>query len=704
MTDSIGNPELPFFQPNKNGIYELTEGQKTALLASLNNEYGRNRSYQREARRKWTKLEAYVAGRQLYDASRRRAVGHEVAGARSASGDVDEEMIIINDIRRIHQSNMQRLTSYSIQANVIPNSKKPEDKQAARVGRIALMDMFRVVGEEKLKKRIARILGVYGTVFLKTYFDNTKGNQIAKLKFDEMGEPYFDQEDTEMEGQVVVEALSPRNILLPQYCQDIDRADWIEEIRVESVDFVYRRYGVKVNPESIAFDQWDGPEQADTINREVEIERSNIENSVVLKSRYVRPCPRFQRGAILVYTDKHLLWSSDLLTYYDDIPFTSAEMIYDDRAAWGESLLWDLIPLQDGINETASAMTRHVKMYGDLKLMIPASAGIDPEKLTNATAEHILYNGTEKPEALRFPELSQTHFSVFNMLRTMEMSLGAAHDITRANRAMSGNAIANLEEIDNTVLRPAMKSIEEALQKICVMALKIMAEYYTTPRVVKMSGMQGWQIEESFKGELLNNNFHASINLMSAMPTNKFARMEYINNLVKNGLIDREEARLYLEIGNVDDLLEEIQKDNEIADTVIKDITDYPNNYKEDLVLGEDGMPQRVEICKSYPHMFDNHALLVKKLLMYMRENYDHEPEPVKKALSDRLEFSQQFLAAQMTPGAPHPAGMIPGAPPPMPDEGTPEGPPAGADSFQNPSQQPANAGFRQPMVTGFTQ
>lgn len=692
---------LETFSPNPNGTYEFSEGQKKALLGSLKSEHEEMRKFQAEPRRRWTKLELYLSGRQVKDGKNGNYVGHEIASAASETGDVDDEYFIINDTRRIHLQNMQRLTSYTIQASVIPNSLDKEDKEAARLGRMVLNTIFDEIGEKKFKRRVARILGLYGVCFFKTYFDPSAGRIIAPLKLDSLGKPYYDQSDLRPEGRVIIEAVSPRNVLLPAAATDVKKADEVEHVTIESLQYIWRRFKMNVKAENITFDQWDNPAGASSIGDRTEMERLAPKNSVLLRTRYILPCPRFQRGAIITYCENHILEAATYMDHYngDEQMWSVAECQYDDRTPIGESLLWDEIPVQDALNQVATAMTNHIKMFGDGQMTIPSSAGLDADKITNKSGRHLPYNGKEKPEPIEWPELSETHFRVFEGMRTIGQSLTASHDIARVNKAQSGNAISNLQEIDDTVIRPTLDSIEGALSEQGKIALGLVEDHYTSNRLVKMTGMEGWQIENAFRGDKLKGNWHAKISCMTGMPTNPSYKRETILALSKAGLIERDEARVNLEFGNTDDLMEDIQKENEVANSIVKGICSYPDNYVNTTVQGDAG-PVQMKICKTIFHEFDNHDLLIKKLLRYMRESYDHEPEPVKRTLKEHLEFHQNFLATAMIPPrpgqGPHPATMMPpagGIPPIQPPQGAPGGEVSrgtpGADSVHSSEEQP---------------
>lgn len=701
-------PQMDNLWNRSTSDYEMTGAEKKALLHRLNSEHSDAWEYQSEARRRWDKLENYCAGRQAWDKKTGQYVGHEVAGAETADNNVDEEYFIFNTTGRIASSNVQRLSAYSIQPNVVPNSSNPKDKAGARAGRIALSDMFNKIGEKKLKRRTAVIIGKYGSVFFKNYFDPSRGRIIHPVKLDSYGKPFIDESVLEPEGEAVIEAFSPRNIILPRFCRELESADWIEEVHVESTAWVWRKFQIKVDAEKLDYKDGYGPTATDLDQKDTEWGQYMPQDGVVVKARYVNPCPDYARGAIIFYTEKHILRCTDMLTYVDSLQdvWSSASAIEDEKTPFGTSWLWDIIPVQDGLNTDLTAIINHIKMYGDLQTQAPATANVKLDKITNATGQHYTYTGEKGLDYLRPPELQSSHFSVFTLLNNLGMSLGAAHDISRSNKALSGNALATLQQIDDTVLRPCLESIGEGLEKSCKGALKLMAEYYTNERLMKMTGMQGWEILEGFKGELLNGNYDARVSLMTGLSNNPIVRQESIYKALKEGVIDVQEARIHMEFGNSDRMLEEIQKENEIADNVVQGIADFPANYVRN--------PQDGSLtCKVIPHMWDNHELIVKRLLVFMRENYDHMEPEVKGELQKQLEWHQAVMAQLARPAeAPAADGMTPERGfglPPMPAGGPGAGPMSpeqapGADSVQATSQQPDRSKIPAPAATGMAQ
>lgn len=720
---------MPPLTTDAEANYVLSESERKEILLRMNKEHQKAWTNQSEARRRWQKLEDYCAGRQVWDSKNNLLVGHEIAGAPSQTNNVDDEFFIFNVLRRIHLSNVQRLSAYDIQVNVVPNSNDPGDKEGSRIARIALSDLLYRQGQKKLKRKIARICDLYGTVYLKVHFDPKAGPLIHPIESRPTPptidpttgaivapagtEQFVNVDKLVPQGEVVIDVISPRNILLPRFCRDASKAAWIEEVHVETCAWVYQNYDKQVDPEAIDFLTLWGPGQSDTRQPDTETSLYDPKDSVVVKSRYVRPCVEYQRGAIMVYTEKHLLRCTDLLTWYDEPPFFGATAIFDEKNACGESFLWDIIPIQEALNTDLTAIVNHVKMAGDLQWQAPAPSGIKEDSLSNATGKGVLYNGEKGVEYIHVPDVPATHFSVFNLLNQLGQSLGAAHDISRSNKALSGNALATLQQIDDTVLRPCVESIGEMLEKGCRLALTLMSEYYDTPRLIKMTGKKGWQLKEDFEGKMLADNFDAQISLMAGLSNNPLVRQESILKALKEEVISREEARAYLEFGNWDDLLEKIQKNEEVAQRVVNALADPEQYVNKPVIDPNTGLPvldprtnQPVmePQPKSSPHEWDDMELLITALIDYMRENFDTMEPFMQKAFETRLKWYQQMMAALAMPAPSPAAASFQGKPvqlPPKPDKGNAAGPEAGADSVQKPEQQPSRDGKVPPAATG---
>ncbi len=672
----------------------LKKFEKAQILKDLEAEYKNSWDNQAVHRARWTKLEKYLGGQQI-KGNNDVLHGHEWAETPGAGDDVDDEALVVNDLRRVYLSNMQRLTAYSILPKVVPQNKDNKNKISARLGRIFLADLFRRQDEEKLKRKIAHFVGLYGISFLKASFDPTRGRTVATPTRNVFGKVLawvLNTDNPRKEGDLVIDVLSPRNILLPRFCNDLRKADKVTEVHVVSVDEVYRKFGVVVEAETIRSDESlrfggngnDGDKEAAMPGEQPK----ETEKRVLLKEQVVQPSARYPRGAIFTWCSTQLLRSDELLKHYPRLPYWAAEMIFDDRSVYGDSILWDLIPLQNMMNMSATVMMRWLKLLALMKRWIPKDAKVSEKDLSNASGVNGEYSGDKPPSFEVPPDVPASVYEINNLMRDYMASHGFANELSKVKKAISGNAIGALQEIDDTVMRPALKSIQTALTEACEFILEVAPRYITESRTVKMASMQGWQVEV-FRGEMLNGNFHAEINLMTGMPTNKVLRLEFLKGLYKDGLLKKEQVNQYLEFGFDDQALEDMQKENEIAEGVIQQLLDFPAAYVE--VIGQAG--KRMYVTKVVPYEFENHVLILEKVTMAMRESFTHLNQWVQGALMGQYQYRRDQLAKMMAqqPGGPAgPAGGGPGGGgPPAGTFPGPAEPSAAPDSFQDPSQQP---------------
>jgi hypothetical protein len=691
----------------------LSASEKKDILKELESDHRDMRQGQREIRRRWIKTQGAVQGRQLYmDSAVTGAgalgLGWEEAGRSSDTQNVDEEFIIFNDLRRVYNTDMQRLTSYYLRPETVPENKSATMKQGARLGKIYLSDHIRRTGSEKMKATISRSLILRNISIIKVHFDPHAGRMVKKPKLKvfgmRLGTKY------EPEGDVVWDFPNPKCVLLPRYCKRPEDADKIEEYHIESIESVYRKFGVVVKPETIEADYFDGMDDG-LVSRDVEggAGGKDLGNKVLLKEKIVMPCPQYPNGAVFTWTTETLI-RSDILK--DGNPYFSSQLIFNDETAYADSILWDLLPIQGYLNLGLSATARWLKMISLLRRWIPDSSDVKSEDLDNSTGMNGVYKGAKAPEWERVPDINESIFRTIEMARDFIASHGYSNELAKMRRSVSGNALGILQEMDDTIFRPALEQIQSMLSRAGSHTLLLASRYINTPRLIKMSSMQGWQIQEGFLGEMLKGNFHVDINLMAGMPSNKVLRLEYLKSLYKDGLLNKEQTQAYLEFPSDTQALEAVQKQFEIADKRIQDLLNFPENYKQE-VDPESG--EEIWVSKTGYYIFDNQALMMAKLQEAMQESYPHWNPWVQIAFLEHWNYAKEQMAleaqqammmqaqAEAGPMGGGGAGVFPG-PLDKPGQGLGamlEG--ALSGGAQIAGDQPSRSGIPQPMATGFT-
>ncbi len=486
--------------------------------------------------------------------------------------------------------------------------------------------------------------------FIKVTWDPSAGRQVLRPRKGLMGtlKTWVLGKETAPEGEIKWSFPSGLNILFPKYTDCLANTSELEEFNITTVDYIWRRYGVVVPGEVIEPELSSmlgiggGQDNGNSSEAGTPVTEGKLRH-VLLKERWIRPCEQYQKGAIFTWAGDELLRASNLLDFYPDIPFVDATMITDDKDIMGTSILWDLIPLQKLMNRALSAADRWLKMISLLRLWVPSSTGIKEEDLNNITGMAVLIDGKDTPEWDKPPELNETIFRIIDTVRGLISSYGYANELAKRG-ATSGNALGILQEMDDTIFKPGLLSLQSMYSRACRLTIQLAARYIDTPRMVLATSMQGWQITQ-FKGDMMNDDFHVEVNLMTGLPTNKAMRLEFLTGLFKNGILTRDEVKNNLEFGTDNEALEKLQKQNEIVEARVESILDFPTNY----VRVPD--PENGELTWDYKYpynVYDNHPLMIERLQTTLQESGEHVEPYVKLALLDQWKAAKDMLEKQL--------------------------------------------------------
>lgn len=679
---------------------KLSQTQTRQILHELETSHSEDCDNQLEWRRKSNKVENYVEGRQMVMGGPKFGsyYGFEDSMAESEDKDVDKEYFISNEMRRNFILNVQRLTAYNLAADVTPPEKSAKSKNSARAARIFLNHLIRESNPERMKAEVARLLTLHNFCALKVTWDPKAGRNILQPRTGKLGKIFGWAlgKERRPEGQVKMNVVSGQNLILPKFCESLKSASRVDEVRAMSVDTAWRTYGVELKPEVIKFDQGAKWNLNRGLNEGGYGPNLPVKDHVLLKERYVEPCARYQRGAIFTWAgsgeNAALIRSSNLLDYYPGKPYFGANIITYDKDPMGTSILWDLIPLQNFVNLNMSAAARWLKMLALMRLWVPAESGIDEDDLNNLTGMAAKFEGQKPPIWDQPPELQRSIVELLGISRDLISSYGYSNELAKMKRGLSGNALGILQEMDDTVFKPALESLQAMYSDGSDFALRVATKHMSVPALCRMTSMQGWQMAE-FKGDMIDDEYKANVNLMTGMPQNKVMRLEFLKSLYKDGLLTRDEVKSHLEFATDTEALEQVQKQMEIADKRVEDLMAFPLNYEPQET--EEGL---IYVCKIQYHQFDNHQLLQTKLQVSMQESFDHWGPWVQMAFLEHWEYHKNQAAAELAAQM----GPVPGAPEPkFPGPQGPDGMSQLLGGIHTASEQPNRAGIPSPMNAG---
>lgn len=659
------------------GEIQLSKKETDILLHKLNkwNDAGIQRLTNKIT--KWRLIRDYVHGYNWADRNgRRMTAAARLLGGFGPDGNVDNEPYVNNVMMRIHLSNMQRLGRFNPDIEVDPNDSSLAAKQGARRTKIFLNDLLdRNRYNENLRRKIDRIIAMYGAVYMKVVYDPNAGEAQAKPLLDEYSGKIKGWEDLgDYEGEIRIDILPPKNVVLPPYTVDPSDADYLFENNVRTTDYVLRRYNTTVKPESISREDqgWWRLDSGGTSRDDSQAEAgAKLENLCVVKEGWVRRCEEFPLGAHVIWCGQQLLACTTLEDHYWDIPYFKAEFIYDDEDPDGETPYWFMIPMQDALNRVEADIRRHTIMMTKPKWQQHMETILqDPDGITNETAQVLRWTGSMAPGIIQAPELPQTVFSWRDMVLGEMMSIGSAHDIIRPKNPRSGTAIAYEQEQDDTTLAPTIWSLGVMHEGALSFAARLCSQYYVEPRAFSMRDARSRMTHQTFSGADLNGSFKVRVNMQSGLPANKIARQQLIVQLVNQQILTPPEAKQFFEFGQDEEAVRLSSVSMERAEKIITNM--------------EDGLPyQQMPIMP-----FDDLGVMKQQIQLAMQENWDAWNPMVQQQFAAAWGQITQLTQPPPPPGTPGPGGMPPLAPP----NNMPMAPPGVPSSGQEPGQQPPRA------------
>jgi len=582
--------------------------------------------------------------------------------------------------------------------NVVPATEEESDKNTAVYSQEVLEHIERVVKLANKNTRLATLVSVYGTGFKDHYWDGSAGDRIEEPRVtkseqtitdddgypivDEYGQPQTETVETpELDkkgepivdsfnlGEVAVEVLGPFEVVPQPGARHIDDCEWVFKCKLRSLEWIRSTYkeGYKVNPETskgstpmekqllqlIGESKVYGdakPRKSHIVNKDDELK----EGFATVKEWRVKPNKTHARGRLVVFANGILLHDGDLpyeawiktkslgIKQYD---FTEVH----DRF-WGRTPLEDLIPLQVEYNKTRSQIIEIKNRMSKPHWIVAEGQNVPKEGIPTEPGAIIRYTpvaGAQEPHQTKMSPLpAYVHKDLESNLNDMQ-NISSQHEVSRGTvppGVGSGVAIQLLLEQDETPIGPTIERYEQVEGESGMLILNLVKEKYKEPRKIVLIGKDN---------ELLVKDFTASENMPTdvivqsgtAMPQSKAARQAMVMDLWREGMLkDESKALRLLELGNVEELFEEVNADEKMAEIENRRV--------------KEGQPIQVYEFENHIIHVDFHDKLRKSLW------YENADEQLRMMIDQHQQEHESYM--QPPPGQ---EGPPPGGQPPMEGE-----------------------------------
>lgn len=168
------------------------------------------------------------------------------------------------------------------------------------------------------------------------------------------------------------------------------------------------------------------------------------------------------------------------------------------RQFWGEGEIEPLVKTQQMIDKVVATIMDYMNLTGNPVWFNPTTSGVDSAQITNAIGQVISYtpgqNG-EKPSRDIPPPLPPYYFEFLQNLLRFADAISGIQEVTQGRKPVgvtAAQAIDTLQEAAQTRIRLKERNMNGSLGQVGEMTVSRILQFYTTPRVIKITGNNEW--------------------------------------------------------------------------------------------------------------------------------------------------------------------------------------------------------------------
>lgn len=245
------------------------------------------------------------------------------------------------------------------------------------------------------------------------------------------------------------------------------------------------------------------------------------------------------------------------ITYLsDDVVLTDTSMPYRDLpifrispsdvlgAPYGYTSMFDLLPLQEGVNSLYSTIMTNQNAFGVQNILNPRGNDVRLSQVGSGM-NFIEYNQEfGKPEALN---LTQTPGEIFNFLQMLEQAMetvSGVNSVVRGNpeaSLKSGNALALVQSQALQFMSGLQQSYIMLIEDVGTGLINLLKDFAKVPRIAEIVGVSNRSKMKEFTGDDLNSISRVVVDVGNALAQTTAGRTQMADNLIQMGLINTPE-------------------------------------------------------------------------------------------------------------------------------------------------------------------
>lgn len=435
-------------------------------------------------------------------------VGNQYCEVRPYTGDIEQLEPVydwlnretFNNIAPLIETRIANLKKINYVMSVRPATNELDDYAKAEVSTDILQYTQKSTDFAAKKDTMLYWNELCGNCFWLSWWDKDKGDIFAEetvVSTDEAGVEHKTQR-AYYQGDLDYGLITPYEVFPESiFKQGVENQRSVILEQVKSVEDIRDMYGLEVKGSSIETFELTPVASGGGLGYEntvISIGHRTAENAEKVITYFERPSKYRPHGLMII------LVGSEHLVYYGDLPYSRiplVQVVCHEVAGqfFGKSTIESLIPLQRTYNGCINSIHEYIKRLSLGNLLVEEGS-IDIEEYEAHGLEpgaFLVYkNGTNPPRPVENGALpSELVSERYNLRSDMEYVAGVSQLMVNGKAPqtnMSGAAISNLMEIDNTRLSLTGDHIRNGVKSLARLWLEIYKKYAKTPRIVHYVG------------------------------------------------------------------------------------------------------------------------------------------------------------------------------------------------------------------------
>lgn len=345
--------------------------------------------------------------------------------------------------------------------------------------------------EVKIKNAVEQSI-VLGSGFIKMAWNSTSG------------EIYDYNEDTQTpiyEGDVEFVNLSAFDVIVDNSREYPDDLDWVCTRTWKN------RFDLAAKYPELADDILNMPTKSETYRFRFSGVGNNVTDDIAVYELYHQRTEALPDGRYMLFVaDNVVLYDGPLP--YRILPVYRIAPSNILGTPYGYTSIFDLIPLQEGMNSLFSTVMSNQNAFGVQNIIVPRGADISIGELAGSLNVIECNMQAGKPEALNLTATPPEVFKFMDILRQEMETLSGVNSVTRGNpeaSLKSGNALALVQSMAIQFMSGLQQSYVQMVEDIGTGLILMLRDFAAVPRVAAILGKNNRTYMKEFKGDDLEN-------------------------------------------------------------------------------------------------------------------------------------------------------------------------------------------------------